>query len=264
MLMVIGRTSRLNEDGVCMLGLNSFSYVPCPFEVWKNAEPGFAPSMKNNPTCGLRTGSKRVFHRDVSVAVLEIASYEPEVESCGEANALINILIMIGLKGNELGWICLTSCVTDVTINAIFLFWVSGSGGSSRPRECRDRFSLPRMDMTALTMPESVVTATTTQGKSRATTTMVTTVHSPTSMAFTDEMYDYIPKEHRHCIDEEEEGCEGAEARREEGERVEKVEKVEQAGVKVSVSASRPSMDLERGEKEERYHSREQPDLEQP
>ncbi|KAK1226327.1 hypothetical protein PQX77_010712 [Marasmius sp. AFHP31] len=86
----------------------------------------------------------------------------------------------------------------DVTINAILLFWVSGPSTSSHSDECTDRFSLPRMDMGALTVPESAAQART------ETTLTGTTVQSPTMMKFPEEMYDYIPKDHRHQIDEEE------------------------------------------------------------
>ncbi|KAJ3780325.1 hypothetical protein GGU10DRAFT_152964 [Lentinula aff. detonsa] len=65
-------------------------------------------------------------------------------------SSMINIAILFLLGGNELGWICLSSCVTDVTINSLALFWLSSSSSLSGD-VVQDRFSLPTMDMSALT-----------------------------------------------------------------------------------------------------------------
>ncbi|EMD37287.1 hypothetical protein CERSUDRAFT_50496 [Gelatoporia subvermispora B] len=49
----------------------------------------------------------------------------------------VNILILTLMNGKQLGWICLTSCGTDVLINAAVLFWVTSGKGSTtngRPR----------------------------------------------------------------------------------------------------------------------------------
>ncbi|KAL5524547.1 hypothetical protein ACEPAF_9687 [Sanghuangporus sanghuang] len=42
----------------------------------------------------------------------------------------VNILILALLEGKQLGWVCLSSCAADVTVNALVLFWVTG--GASR------------------------------------------------------------------------------------------------------------------------------------
>ncbi|KAL0069955.1 hypothetical protein AAF712_002850 [Marasmius tenuissimus] len=86
----------------------------------------------------------------------------------------------------------------DVTINAILLFWVSGPSTISRSEECTDRFSLPPMDMGPLAVLDSTAQART------GTTLTGTTMQSPTMTKFPEEMYDYIPKDHRHQMDEEE------------------------------------------------------------
>jgi hypothetical protein len=38
-----------------------------------------------------------------------------------------NVAVLMVLHGQELGWVCLGSCGTDVTINALALFFVTGS-----------------------------------------------------------------------------------------------------------------------------------------
>ena len=37
------------------------------------------------------------------------------------------------LRGQELGWVCLASCGTDVTLNAIVLYWVTASRARAHP-----------------------------------------------------------------------------------------------------------------------------------
>ena len=43
--------------------------------------------------------------------------------------SVINIAVLTILNGQELGWVCLGSCTADVTINALALFFVTGSYG---------------------------------------------------------------------------------------------------------------------------------------
>ncbi|KAK1226318.1 hypothetical protein PQX77_010703 [Marasmius sp. AFHP31] len=100
-----------------------------------------------------------------------------------------------------------------VTINAILLFWLSA--GSSPSGECRDRFSLPHMDMTALTFPEMTQTTLNatraTQERTRTSTDMSGTVPVPIPKSSTlpDKFFDYVPEAQRFQKDEEgdPEGC---------------------------------------------------------
>ncbi|KAG8726636.1 hypothetical protein FRC11_014766 [Ceratobasidium sp. 423] len=39
----------------------------------------------------------------------------------------INIAVLTIMHGQQLGWVCLGSCGTDVTVNALVLFWVTDS-----------------------------------------------------------------------------------------------------------------------------------------
>ncbi|KAK7031087.1 hypothetical protein VNI00_013691 [Paramarasmius palmivorus] len=121
--------------------------------------------------------------------------WDPKSAACGSLTvSAINILIMIGLHGNEVAWICLTNCVIDVTVNSLFLFWVSAG---SAPSECRDRFSLPRMDMSALTYPEPAALSPTRQRFSGTTSRSFTVGSSTLNMNdLPEEYYDYLPREH--------------------------------------------------------------------
>ncbi|KAG8700010.1 hypothetical protein FRC09_006239 [Ceratobasidium sp. 395] len=43
----------------------------------------------------------------------------------------INIAVLTIMHGQQLGWVCLGSCGTDVTMNALVLFWVTDSASTS-------------------------------------------------------------------------------------------------------------------------------------
>jgi hypothetical protein len=47
------------------------------------------------------------------------------------------------LHGQELGWVCLGSCGADVTINALALFFVTGSYDDPQPQKPFDTVSAP-------------------------------------------------------------------------------------------------------------------------
>jgi hypothetical protein len=125
-----------------------------------------------------------------------------------------NVAILTSLKGEEYGWACLGSCVTDVrpfapnftennqrtfsssfpspsqqvALNAIALSWVTAGSYSSNNAIVRDRFSLPTMDIGPLTLAQSE------QGKEsdyRGSTLLATVndAHLPESY------YDYIPRD---------------------------------------------------------------------
>ncbi|QRV82434.1 transmembrane protein [Ceratobasidium sp. AG-Ba] len=44
----------------------------------------------------------------------------------------INIAVLTIMHGQQLGWVCLGSCGTDVTMNALAVFWVTSYGASSK------------------------------------------------------------------------------------------------------------------------------------
>ena len=54
-----------------------------------------------------------------------------------------NVAILMVLHGQELGWVCLGSCGADVTINALALFFVTGSYDDPPPLKPFDTVSAP-------------------------------------------------------------------------------------------------------------------------
>ncbi|KAJ8078341.1 hypothetical protein PM082_000548 [Marasmius tenuissimus] len=43
---------------------------------------------------------------------------------------IVNISVLLGMGGHEIDWVCVTSCVLDVTSNGLIFFWVSSRGHS--------------------------------------------------------------------------------------------------------------------------------------
>ncbi|ESK89773.1 hypothetical protein Moror_16835 [Moniliophthora roreri MCA 2997] len=190
LMMILGRSSMMNRDGVCVLGLRSFSTISlATYELTQNV---FFTAMFLWPFWRSHPMSPR----------LKIVAKRTLIAACGSLTvSAMNILVMIGLQGSEIGWICLTNCVIDVTINALLLFWVSASTTTGNVNwECRDRFSLPRMDLSALTVTVPEPAAACGHRKERD------TVGSWTlnGNEFPEEYFDYIPREHLRSPDVEE------------------------------------------------------------
>ncbi|KAL0575390.1 hypothetical protein V5O48_006583 [Marasmius crinis-equi] len=68
-----------------------------------------------------------------------LASSAPRVSSDLDVSTAANALVLVGLGGHEQDWVCMTSCVLDITLNAIIIFWVS----SGAPSDSVDHFTLP-------------------------------------------------------------------------------------------------------------------------
>ncbi|KAF5311544.1 hypothetical protein D9758_018767 [Tetrapyrgos nigripes] len=119
-----------------------------------------------------------------------------------------NISILSALGGNELGWVCMSSCVSDVVINAVVLYWISTPPRSACSRDdvSQDRYSLPTMDLSVLSataIPHSKGEEESGNTKAhRVLQGISATEQQPqrndrlVELAIPDELFDYIPKEH--------------------------------------------------------------------
>ncbi|KAJ3794878.1 hypothetical protein GGU11DRAFT_841392, partial [Lentinula aff. detonsa] len=160
-LTVVGRDSTVRRDGVCVIGLKAYATIS--LIVYDMSLNIFLTAMFLWPLWISHPMSPRL--RSIAKRTLYGAS-------TSLISSMINIAILFLLGGNELGWICLSSCVADVTINSLALFWwgtVSfhswassassvlylsyrlSSSSSLSGDVVQDRFSLPNMDMSALT-----------------------------------------------------------------------------------------------------------------
>ncbi|KDN42168.1 hypothetical protein RSAG8_07026, partial [Rhizoctonia solani AG-8 WAC10335] len=112
-LMVVGRIAFFREDMTCVIGLKPFSsltlliYDLC-MNIFLNAM--FLWPLLRSKLINPRL--RAVARRTLVAAVAALAT------------SIINIAILTAMK-HQLGWVCLGSCGTDVTLNAIVIFWVT-------------------------------------------------------------------------------------------------------------------------------------------
>ncbi|KAG8891717.1 hypothetical protein FRC01_014549, partial [Tulasnella sp. 417] len=117
-LMLVGKQAEIRpRDGVCVIGLSRFSSIPLlTFDLIITlalTSLFVRPLWKGKfPTIKLR-----------NLAIKTVVS-----SGVALGTSAVNIAILTVLHGKELGWVCLTSCGGDVTINALVLYIVtSGS-----------------------------------------------------------------------------------------------------------------------------------------
>ncbi|KAJ3912193.1 hypothetical protein F5877DRAFT_85079 [Lentinula edodes] len=183
-LMILGRDSSVRGDGVCVIGLKAFATIPLiAYDLSLNI---FLTAMFMCPLWVLHPISPRL--RSVAKRTL----YGATISLISSA---VNITIMLLLSGNELGWVCITSCVCDVLVNSFAVFCVSSSSDSSNV--VRDRFSLPTMDMTPLTFTRSELNQPT--GESSIKRFISDTLEPDGLSVIPEAYYDYLPPQHRQA-----------------------------------------------------------------
>ncbi|KAG8733391.1 hypothetical protein FRC11_006582, partial [Ceratobasidium sp. 423] len=112
-LMVVGRIAFFREDMTCVIGLKPFSSLTLlVYDLCMNI---FLNAMFLWPLLRSKLINPRlraVARRTLVAAVAALAT------------SIINIAILTAMK-HQLGWVCLGSCGTDVTLNAVVIFWVT-------------------------------------------------------------------------------------------------------------------------------------------
>ncbi|EJD41267.1 hypothetical protein AURDEDRAFT_186622 [Auricularia subglabra TFB-10046 SS5] len=115
-LLIIGKVAFLKRDGTCVIGLRVYASVPLlTYDLVVNAFltslflwPIFRSHVKNPRL-------RRVTRRTLAAAVASLAT------------STVNIAVLTVMDGQQLGWVCLGSCGTDVILNAMVLYWVTAS-----------------------------------------------------------------------------------------------------------------------------------------
>lgn len=119
-ILIIGRIAYFREDKACVIGLKAFSslsllvYDLC-INVFLNGM--FLWPLLNRLTNPLM---RAVARRTLFAAGAALIT------------SIVNVAVLTVLH-TELGWVCLASCGTDVTLNALVLFWVTSSIGEITP-----------------------------------------------------------------------------------------------------------------------------------
>ncbi|KAG9089037.1 hypothetical protein FS749_001668 [Ceratobasidium sp. UAMH 11750] len=119
MLMLLGRIAYIRPDGACIIGLKRLSSLSLlTYDLYINV---FLTAMFIWPLAR----SKLVNPRLKAVATRTLVAAFAALTT-----STLNIAILTVMHGQQLGWVCLGSCGTDVTVNAIVLFWVTSSTSS--------------------------------------------------------------------------------------------------------------------------------------
>jgi len=180
-LMVLGQNSHIRSDGICIIGLKNYATIPLiSYDLSLNV---FLTAMFVYPLRQSNVMSHRL--RKVTTRTLYGACISLTISAA-------NVIVLLALKGEEYGWACLASCVTDVALNAMAVSWVTATS-YSRQNVTVDRYSLPTMDVG----PLMAIQTNCEMGKERdpraSTTMQAATFPSP----MLDSIYDYIPRDQR-------------------------------------------------------------------
>ncbi|KAJ7782033.1 hypothetical protein DFH07DRAFT_1018109 [Mycena maculata] len=116
-LLFFGRVSGFRDgDKACVIGLKPIASIPLlSYDLYINV---FLTGLFLYPLLG----------SDLSTPRLKMVAIRTLLSSAvALTTSTTNIVVLTVLKGHELGWVCLASCGTDVILNALALFWVTGA-----------------------------------------------------------------------------------------------------------------------------------------
>ncbi|QRV82435.1 transmembrane protein [Ceratobasidium sp. AG-Ba] len=121
-LMFVGRVAYFRQDRACMIGLRKYSSLSLlTYDLYINV---FLTGMFLWPLLGSRLTNPRIRRMAQRTLVAAVAAL---------TTSTVNIAVLTIMHGQQLSWVCLGSCGTDVTLNAVALFWVTSYGTSSAP-----------------------------------------------------------------------------------------------------------------------------------
>ncbi|KAG9088492.1 hypothetical protein FS749_002130 [Ceratobasidium sp. UAMH 11750] len=118
--MLIGRVAYFRSDRACIIGLRKYASLSLLiYDLYINL---FLTGMFLWPLLRSRLANPRIRRLAMRTLVAAAAAL---------TTSTINIAVLTIMHGQQLGWVCLGSCGTDVLMNALVLFWVTDSGSSS-------------------------------------------------------------------------------------------------------------------------------------
>ncbi|KAG9019755.1 hypothetical protein FRB90_009625 [Tulasnella sp. 427] len=114
-LMIFGRIAEIRHDGVCVIGLKgyaSLSLLIYDLLITLCLTLAFVWPLTRGDIISARL--RNIASRTLVASIFALIT------------STINIAVLTSMHGKQLGWVCLASCGTDVTINALVIAWVSG------------------------------------------------------------------------------------------------------------------------------------------
>ncbi|KAF9937480.1 hypothetical protein BGZ65_001455 [Modicella reniformis] len=122
-LMIVYKVANLEEDGKCYIGLLRPGALPLIlYDIFMSIWLTFLFLRPLVSSTSLLQGPSKGKLRDVARRTL-IGSLVAMFLSSA------NIFTLVYFNGRERGLICMTSCIVDVTLNAITIHWVTNRGG---------------------------------------------------------------------------------------------------------------------------------------
>ncbi|QRV96315.1 transmembrane protein [Ceratobasidium sp. AG-Ba] len=116
-LMFVGRVAYFREDRACVIGLQKYASISLlTYDLYINV---FLTGMFLWPLFGSRLTNPRI--RAMALRTLVAAG-------AALTTSTANIAVLTVMHGQQLGWVCLGSCGSDATLNALALFWVTSYG----------------------------------------------------------------------------------------------------------------------------------------
>ncbi|KAF9533889.1 hypothetical protein CPB83DRAFT_413614 [Crepidotus variabilis] len=120
-LMLGGPIHETNAEGLCVIGLKPFGSIPLlVYDVYISLFLTFMflfPLMRSKL---MSTGVRRLAVRTLIAAFVSVVT------------STANVVVLMLLKGRERGWVNLGACAGDILVNAVAIFWVSGSRSSQQ------------------------------------------------------------------------------------------------------------------------------------
>ncbi|KZW02625.1 hypothetical protein EXIGLDRAFT_829153 [Exidia glandulosa HHB12029] len=119
-IMIVGKVAFQRDDGICVIGLRPYASLPLiSYDLFINV---FLTGMFLWP----------IFHSRFSNPRLKAVARRTLIAAVtGLTTSCVNMGILTIKHGEELGWVCLASCGTDVVVNAVVIYWVTGGSSQS-------------------------------------------------------------------------------------------------------------------------------------
>ncbi|CAE6356217.1 unnamed protein product [Rhizoctonia solani] len=112
-ILIVGRIAFFRSDMTCIIGLKPFSSLALlSYDLLTNV---FLNAMFLWPL--LRS-------KFINLQLRVVARRTLVAAGAALATSITNVVILTVLK-HKLGWVCLASCATDVTLNALVIFWLT-------------------------------------------------------------------------------------------------------------------------------------------
>ncbi|KAJ8092621.1 hypothetical protein PM082_006946 [Marasmius tenuissimus] len=124
------------QEGSCAFSFKTYGLIL--LSIYDFIQVGFFTFMFCWPLCSSRIRSAAL--RTVAKMTLIGGLF-------GLLVSTANLTLVFKMKGHQLDWVCITSCVLDITLNGLIFYWVS----SGAPSDSINHFTLPTISLASST-----------------------------------------------------------------------------------------------------------------